>query len=110
MFDRLRRAYARLLDGSLNYQPVTATFAAAVLGGIFFLYSATSSELARRRTRESSSRFHLCAQRHDRTATDLLAQVYLIGAGHKETDHVFQLDVPGQSIAGYVLKPGTSAQ
>ncbi|MGH8737311.1 MAG: efflux RND transporter permease subunit, partial [Burkholderiales bacterium] len=31
--------------------------------------------------------------------------VYKDFASHPETDHVFQLDVPGQSIAGMVLKP-----
>jgi multidrug efflux pump len=32
-------------------------------------------------------------------------KVYEILSGYKETDHVFQLDTPGQSIAGMVLKP-----
>ena len=32
-------------------------------------------------------------------------QVYKIFASHPETEHVFQLDVPGQSIAGMVTKP-----
>src|ERR1700722_16971143 len=32
-------------------------------------------------------------------------QIYDIFARHSEMDHVFQLDVPGQSIAGIVLKP-----
>src|SRR5207245_9618818 len=31
--------------------------------------------------------------------------VYEIFVKHPETDHVFQLDVPGQTIAGMVLKP-----
>src|SRR5262249_7664088 len=32
-------------------------------------------------------------------------QIYQIFAHHPETDHVFQLDVPGRVIAGMVLKP-----
>ncbi|MGB8409477.1 MAG: efflux RND transporter permease subunit, partial [Gallionella sp.] len=32
-------------------------------------------------------------------------QNYRIFAGHPETDHVFQLDVPGRMVAGMVLKP-----
>ena len=32
-------------------------------------------------------------------------QVYETIAKHSETDHVFQIDAPGQSIAGMVLKP-----
>ncbi len=55
VFDSLRRGYSRWLTGSLNYLPVTATFAVLVLGSIFFLYSATSSELAPQEDRESSS-------------------------------------------------------
>ena len=29
----------------------------------------------------------------------------MIFASHPETEHVFQLDVPGQSLAGMVFKP-----
>src|SRR5262249_24948994 len=32
-------------------------------------------------------------------------QVYKIFAGHPETAHVFQIDLPGQSIGGAVFKP-----
>jgi multidrug efflux pump len=32
-------------------------------------------------------------------------QVYETIAKHPETDHVFQLDIPGQTLAGMVLKP-----
>ena len=46
VFDWVRRGYSRWLKGSLNYLPVTATFAALVLGSIYFLYTATASELA----------------------------------------------------------------
>ena len=37
-------------------------------------------------------------------------QVYKIFAAHSETEHVFQLDVPGQSIAGMVFKPWDARQ
>src|SRR5262249_44091594 len=45
-FDWLRRLYSRRLHGSLNYLPVTATFAAVVLVSLYFLYTSTKSELA----------------------------------------------------------------
>ena len=45
------------------------------------------------------------AQRDAAAAAALFAQVYEIFASHPETEHVFQLDVPGQSIAGMVFKP-----
>ena len=32
-------------------------------------------------------------------------QIYQTFAGYPETDHVFQIDAPAQSIAGMVLKP-----
>src|SRR5258708_15753723 len=32
-------------------------------------------------------------------------EVYQTFARHPETDHVFQLDIPGQTLAGMVLKP-----
>src|SRR6266702_1190403 len=37
VFDRVRRGYSRRLKGSLDYLPVTATFAVLVLGSIYFL-------------------------------------------------------------------------
>ena len=46
VFDRLRRRYASLLHGSLNYLPVTTVFAAIILGSIYFLYAGAKTELA----------------------------------------------------------------
>lgn len=45
-FERVRKVYARLLHGSLNYLPVTATFAIIVLCSTYFLFNFSSSELA----------------------------------------------------------------
>ena len=106
VFDWVRRGYSRWLKGSLNYLPVTATFAALVLGSIYFLYTATASELAPQEDQGVIIAFATSAPNSTIDQRQLYSrEIYDIGAGHKETDHVFQLDVPGQSIAGYVLKP-----
>ena len=106
VFDSLRRGYSRWLTGSLNYLPVTATFAVLVLGSIFFLYSATSSELAPQEDQGIIIGFATSAPNSTIDQRQIYSrEIYKIGASHPETDHVFQLDVPGQSIAGYVLKP-----
>jgi multidrug efflux pump len=106
VFDRVRRGYSRRLKGSLDYLPVTATFALLVLGSIYFLYGATKSELAPQEDQGVIITFATSAPNSTIDQRQIYArEVYRIGAGHKETDHVFQLDVPGQSIAGFVLKP-----
>jgi multidrug efflux pump len=106
VFDRVRRGYSRRLKGSLDYLPVTATFAVLVLGSIYFLYTATKSELAPQEDQGVIITFATSAPNSTIDQRQIYARdVYRIGAGHKETDHVFQLDVPGQSIAGFVLKP-----
>ena len=106
LFNRLRRGYSRWLTGSLNYLPVTATFAVLVLGSIYFLYSATSSELAPQEDQGIIIGFATSAPNSTIDQRQIYSrEIYRIGASHPETDHVFQLDVPGQSIAGYVLKP-----
>jgi multidrug efflux pump len=105
-FAALHRGYERLLHGSLNYVAVTITFALIVLGSIYFLYAGAKSELAPQEdlgviiTSSTSAPDATLQQR-------LLYShaVYKTFAKHPETDHVFQLDMPGQSIAGMVLKP-----
>ena len=60
----------------------------------------------RRRTRASSSRSRSRRPNSTLQQRQLYSrQVYKIFASHPETEHVFQLDVPGQSIAGMVFKP-----
>ena len=105
-FDGLRRGYARWLHGSLNYLPVTAVFAAIILGSIYFLYAGTKSEIAPQE--DQGVIITLSTSAPNATIDQRLMysrQIYDIFARHSEMDHVFQLDVPGQSIAGIVLKP-----
>jgi multidrug efflux pump len=105
-FGALHRRYQRWLSGSLNYLPVTITFALIILGSIYFFYSDSKTELAPQEdqgvliTAATSAPNSTLAQRllYDR-------QVYQDFADIPETAHVFQLDVPGQDISGMVLKP-----
>jgi multidrug efflux pump len=105
-FDAVHRRYERWLHGSLSYLPVTATFAVIILGSIWFLYGSATSELAPQEdqgviiTAATTAADSTLQQRqlYDR-------QIYQDFASYPETDHVFQLDMPGQNIAGMVLKP-----
>lgn len=105
-FEALRRRYSRTLHGTLNYLPVTGVFALIVLGSIYFLYASAKSELAPQE--DQGVLITLSTAAPDATLQQRLLysqQVYATFIKHPETDHVFQLDMPGQSIAGMVLKP-----
>jgi multidrug efflux pump len=105
-FERVHRRYMSLLHGSLNYLPVTAVFAAIVLGSIYFLYAGAKTELAPMEDQGVIITSSLSAP--DSTLQQRLMygrQVYEIFAKHPETAHVFQLDFQGQNIGGDVLKP-----
>ena len=105
-FDAIHRRYQRWLHGSLNYLPVTAVFALIILGSIYFLYNSATSELAPQEdqgvviTSATNAANSTLQQRelYDR-------QIYQTFASFPETDHVFQLDMPGQNIGGMVLEP-----
>ena len=87
--------------------PVTLTFAAIVLGSIYFLYSRRAkTELAPQEDQGVIITQSIAAPNATLQQRQLYSrQVYKIFASHPETEHVFQLDVPGQSIAGMVFKP-----
>ena len=102
----LQRIYSRTLHGSLNYLPVTAVFAAIILASIYFLYGSSNSELAPQE--DQGVIITLSTSAPDATLQQRLVyadQVYQKFTKHPESDHVFQLHSPGQSIAGTVLKP-----
>jgi multidrug efflux pump len=105
-FHRLHRAYERRLHGSLNTMPVTLTFAFLVLGSIYFLFTSSKTELAPQEDQGVVITQSIAAPNSTLQQRQLYSrEVYRLFAKHPETDHVFQLDVPGQSIAGMVLKP-----
>jgi multidrug efflux pump len=106
LFHRLRNRYEFWLHGSLNTLPVTLTFAAIVLASIYFLFSSAKTELAPTEDQGIIITQSIAAPNSTLQQRQMYSrQVYQIFARHPETDHVFQLDVPGQSIAGMVFKP-----
>jgi len=105
-FNALHRRYERWLHGSLNYLPVTTAFALIILGSIYFLYGSATSELAPQEDQGvviTSAQNAANSTLQQRQLYD--RQIYEDFAALPETDHVFQLDMPGQNIAGMVLKP-----
>jgi multidrug efflux pump len=105
-FEKLRVRYARWLAGSLNYLPVTFVFALLVLSSIYFLYSTAQSELAPQEDQGVVIASSTPAPNATLQQKLLYSrQVFETFMTHPETEHVFQIDVPGQSIAGMVLKP-----
>ncbi|GBE13054.1 Efflux pump membrane transporter BepE [bacterium BMS3Abin13] len=105
-FEALRQRYQRLLHRTLNYFPVTVVFALIVLGSIYFLYAGAKSELAPQEDQGVIITASTSAPNATLQQRQLYSHaVYQTFARHPETDHVFQLDMPGTSIAGMVLKP-----
>lgn len=105
-FDSLRGAYQRRLSISLDYVSVIIVFAMIVFASIFYLYSSSKQELAPQEDQGIILGFSTNAPNSTLQQRQLYAkQVYEVFKTFPETDHVFQLDWPGQSIAGQVLKP-----
>ncbi|HEY2527108.1 MAG TPA: efflux RND transporter permease subunit [Xanthobacteraceae bacterium] len=100
-FARLRGAYQRRLHSSLNYLPVTLVFALIVLSSIYFLFSSAKTELAPQEDEGVVITQSIAAPNATLEQRQLYSRgVYKIFADHPETEHVFQLDVPSQGIAG----------
>jgi multidrug efflux pump len=105
-FNRLRSGYERWLHSSLTTLPVTLVFAALILGSIYFLFTSAKTELAPIEDQGVVITQSISAPNSTLQQRQLYSrQVYNIFASHPENEHVFQLDVPGQSIAGMVFKP-----
>jgi multidrug efflux pump len=105
-FDALRRGYMRNLHGSLDYLPVTAVFAALILGSIYFLYAGAKTELAPQEDQGVIVTQTVAAPNATLQQRLLYArQIFDIFKSYPEMGHVFQLEAPGQSIAGLVFKP-----
>ncbi|WP_315834808.1 efflux RND transporter permease subunit [Bradyrhizobium prioriisuperbiae] len=104
--DRLRHGYQRLLASSLKTIPVTVVFATLVLTSIYWLYSNSKNELAPQEDQGIILTQSTLAPNATLQQKLLYsAEVYRRFAAHPETAGVFQLDVVGSSIAGWVLKP-----
>ena len=105
-FNWLRGAYERRLHRSLNYLPVTVVFALVVLGSIYFLFITAHTELAPQEDQGVILSQSIAAPNSTLRQRELYAhQVYQTFFSHPETEHVFQIDFPGQVISGMALKP-----
>jgi multidrug efflux pump len=105
-FDSLRHRYQRRLHRSLNYLPVTTVFALLVLSSIYFLYAGAKSELAPQEDQGVVIASSTPAPNATLDQKLLYSrQIFGIMKKYPETAHVFQIDAPGLSIAGMVLKP-----
>ncbi|HAX91320.1 MAG TPA: multidrug efflux protein [Rhodospirillaceae bacterium] len=105
-FEKLRHWYERILDRSFNFLPVTVVFSVIVLGSIFFLYSTSRSELAPQEDQGVVITFGSAAPNATLQQRLLYThEAYRLFSTYPETDHVFQMDLPGVSFSGVVLKP-----
>jgi multidrug efflux pump len=105
-FERLHRSYQRRLHNSLNYLPVTIVFALVVLGSIYFLFVTAHTELAPQEDQGVILSQSISAPNATLRQRQLYSrEIYEIFFSHPETEHVFQIDMPGQSISGMALKP-----
>jgi multidrug efflux pump len=106
-FERVRSRYARWLHGSLNTLPVTVLFATIILGSVYFLWTGSKSELAP----NEDQGFIIASSTPAANATLQQKLLYTrqlydrIFSSYPEMQHVFQIDVPGQSLAGLAMKP-----
>jgi len=86
--------------------PVTTVFSLIVLSTIYFLWATAKEELA---PPEDQGVLIMSAQAAPNSTLQqrqlYTRAVYDTFVKHPETDHVFQIDVPGQTLAGMVLKP-----
>lgn len=104
--ERVTRGYRRLLEGTLNSLPVVVVFGLLVLSSIYWLYTSAQTELAP--SEDQGIILALTTAAPNSTLNQRLfysQQAYETFVKHPETQGVFQIDVPGQSIAGWVLKP-----
>ncbi len=106
VFNRLRRWYERRLIGGLRTVPVTLLFAGFVIGGIYFLYTSASSELAPQEDQGVVILLPASAPSATLQQKQLFGdQLQDILSKIPEADQTFQIFSPVQSIAGTTLKP-----
>ena len=105
-FAQVHRVYMRLLQSSLRTVSVTLVFAAVILGSIYFLYAGSQKALAP----AEDEGFMLAFGTPSTNAT--LEQRLLYGkqmrdtaAKYAEVDASFQMEFPGQTMMGMILKP-----
>lgn len=104
--EALSRGYRRLLEATLNTIPVVIVFGLIVLSSIYWLYTVSTSELAPEEDQGVILTLTTAAPSSTLNQRQFYSeQAYKTFAKEAETKLVFQIDSPGQSIAGWVLKP-----
>ncbi len=101
--------YAKFLNTSLDYLPVTAVFAFVILFSNYFLFITSQSELAPQEDQGIIIAQVTAPANASLAQTQMYSdQVYKIFKEYPETDHIFQIDGANginTSIIGMVLKP-----
>jgi multidrug efflux pump len=106
VFGRVQRGYERMLVSSLQTMWVTVTFAAIVLGSIYFLAGSADSELAPQE--DQGVVILIPSSAPDATLQQKLLygkQVQGIMEALPEAEHSFQVTSTATTIAGITLKP-----
>ncbi|MCA0201526.1 MAG: efflux RND transporter permease subunit [Proteobacteria bacterium] len=104
-FEKVHSRYMRAVKSSLTTVPVTILFAVMVLGGIFFLYSWSQKELAPQEDEGFLLAFSTPASNATLEQRRMYGdQLYSLAVKYPEVAHIFQMELPGQSIAGFPLK------
>ncbi|MGE3335710.1 MAG: efflux RND transporter permease subunit [Rhodospirillaceae bacterium] len=104
-FEKVHSRYMRAVKSSLTTVPVTILFAVLVLGGIFFLYSWSQKELAPQEDEGFLLAFSTPASNATLEQRRMYGdQLYSLAVKYPEVAHIFQMELPGQSIAGFPLK------
>ncbi len=105
-FNKLHLAYHRMLHGSLNYRPVTYVFAVLVCLSIYGLSVTSKSELAPQEDLGIVAGIGFAQPNSTLDQRKIFfRQAYEAAVSFAETEHVFQLDVPGTMIIGAVFRP-----
>ncbi len=105
-FGEVHWIYMKLLRGSLNTIAVTLVFAGIILTSIYFLATGASSELA---PNEDGGFFGLISTYQPNASYTQHAlwdkAINKIVLSYKEVESTFQIDQPGFSLEGVILKP-----
>lgn len=105
-FNRLHRFYQRWLHASLNYLPVTVVFSALIMLSIYALLITSKSELAPQEDLGIVAGIGFAQPNSTLDQRRIFSkQAYEAVTSFPETEHVFQLDVPGTNLIGAVFSP-----
>ena len=105
-FNRLRRAYRRVLSNWLRTWPVLIVLGVVLLGGVFYLFKTSKSQLAPQEDQGVVILLPTAAPDATVQQRELYGdQLQAIMAKIPEADQSFQVISPALSIAGVTLKP-----